>query len=89
MCKECIEAQKENEKDKQDAIIKHFETGKSLTKVQSFQRFNYWNLGDIVYKLRKKHAPDYILTEMKKNHVTGSRFAVYKKNSKYINDDSK
>ena len=83
-CKECIEAQKENQKNKSDAIIDHLESGKSLTKRQSDRVFDYLNLGDLIFKLRKKHGPDYILTKMKKNHVTGSEFAVYYKNPELI-----
>lgn len=86
-CKNCIEAQKEDQKNKSELIRQHFEQGKSLTKRQSDRMFNFWNLGGLVHRIRKDKGPDYILTKMKKNYVSGAEFAVYYKNPALIKKD--
>lgn len=37
-----------------EKIKEHFESGQSLTKLQCIEKFRYINLGDVVYKLRKR-----------------------------------
>ena len=61
---------------KSQNVINHLESGKPLTKLDCFRLYSYWNLSDIILKLRKKHGYNYIQTTMKKT-VNGSEYAEY------------
>lgn len=63
---------------KSKKVIEHLESGKSLSKLECFKLYSYWNLSDIILKLRKRYGYNYIETTMQKT-TTGSEYAVYKK----------
>lgn len=54
-------------KSKFQKVVDHLESGRPLTKLDCLRLYGYWNLSDLVYKLKKRHSPDYITTVMKKN----------------------
>jgi len=35
-------------------LLKHFQSGKSITKLEALKLYGIWNSGDTVYKLRRK-----------------------------------
>lgn len=55
---------KKKEKSKFQKVVDHLESGKTLTKLDSLRLYGYWNLSDLVYKLKKRHDPNYITTNM-------------------------
>jgi hypothetical protein len=65
-------------KTKSQQVIDHLESRKPLSKLECFKMFQYWNLSDVICKLRKFHGPNYISTTMQKT-TTGSEYAVYQK----------
>jgi uncharacterized protein YpiB (UPF0302 family) len=60
---------------KSKKVIEYLLKGNSLTKKECVQVFNYWNLSDIIMKLRRKgHC---IQTTMKQTR-SGAYYAEYK-----------
>jgi hypothetical protein len=71
-------------KSKAQKVIDYLESGKSLSKLECFKMFQYWNLSDIIWKLRNSHGQDYIRTTMAKT-TTGSDYAIYQlTNTKHL-----
>lgn len=65
-----------NRKSKIQKITDYLEKGNSLTKKECLLNFSYWNLGDVIFKLRKEHGPGYVITTMKKT-LYGEEYAEY------------
>ena len=65
---------------KRQKVIRHLLSGVPLTKLECFRLYSYWNLGDVVYKLRvgkidgRRHD---IKTTMHKT-TTNSEYAEYR-----------
>lgn len=61
-------------KSKAEKVRDYLISGKPLSKLECFKMFSYWNLSDVIYKMRKKgHV---IATQMLKT-TTGSEYAEY------------
>ena len=62
-------------KSKAERVRDHLISGKPLSKLECFKLYSYWNLSDIVYKMKKDNYN--IRTSMCKT-TTGSSYAEYK-----------
>ncbi len=51
-------------KSKKDKVLEWLQNGHSITPLQALKKFGSLRLGDIIFKLRKQHGKDYIVTEM-------------------------
>ena len=66
-------------KSKAEKVRDYLISGKPLSKLECFKMFSYWNLSDIVYKMKKGMHDDTcynIRTTMQKT-TTGSEYAEY------------
>ncbi len=64
------------QKSKFQKVVDHLESGKPLTKLDSLRLYGYWNLSDLIYKLKKRYSdPNYITTNM--IPVLGGEYAEY------------
>ena len=65
---------------KKSLVLNHLKSGKTITSILAWNKFQTLKLQDIVFKLRNNGYN--IVTEMKKNKSTNSIYAVYKLNLK-------